>query len=569
MATVAELFIKGVARRGCEVIFLNPGTDTFPLQEAYSRLERAGEKLPKLVLCPHEAIAGVAAQGYYIASGKPQVAFVHVDVGTANAVGSLNDAKASRVPMLLCAGTAPNTLLSSVRGSRDKFINWLQDVPDQGALVRNYTKWQQTVVHPAAVAPSIDRAYQIATSAPEGPVYLMFPREVLMAEADLGALDDRRAEPARLLGISEDVASDIVDEVLRADFPLLITGYAGRNPAFRAPAEAFSELLGLPVTEYRGRFNLPLDHPYHLGLNPEDWVPRADLIIVLDHDVPYVPADLPLQPGARVIHIDTDPIKEGIPTWGFPADMALRCDPVASLYTLVEVAKRRVSTLDASGKQKLEERKGTVAGYHKAMWDRVQEQAVPTSPLQVPFISSQLNELVPDALVFEEAVTSGNPFAYHFHPGPNGGYFRNGGSFLGWGLGAALGAKLASPDRDVISVVGDGSFLFGSPVSSLWVSKNYKLPILIVVLNDGGYNSVRLAAQQGYPDGSLVKHGFVGTDIPDQPPFEELARISGAWGKKVERAEEVRPAFEEGLAEVRRGRTALVNITIQSAKRPL
>src|SRR5690606_17595319 len=162
------------------------------------------------------------------------------------------------------------------------------------------------------------------------------------------------------------------------------------------------------------------------------------------------------------------------------------------------------------------------------------------SPMEV---GALLSELAPDAVVLEEAVTSGNPFAYGFEPGDEGSYYRNGGSYLGWGLGAALGARLGAPDRLVVTVVGDGSFIFGVPSAALWVSARYRLPVLIVILNNERYNSVVLASEQAYPDGAQARFGHVGSLLPDTPAFERIAEACDAWGRRVTDRAELGPAL--------------------------
>jgi acetolactate synthase-1/2/3 large subunit len=197
MASGAELFLRTLQDRGVRYVFMNPGTDTYPVQEAYAKLQAAGEDLPELLMCPFESLTSSAAQGFYLATGRAQAAFVHVDVGTANAAGSLNDAKANRTPVVLCAGRSPVTV-EPVPGGRSKYINWLQDVPDQAMLVRNYTKNEQVVYRAAAVPRSVQRAFQVAESDPAGPTYLTFPREALVELTDLDIdIEARRYPPAR------------------------------------------------------------------------------------------------------------------------------------------------------------------------------------------------------------------------------------------------------------------------------------------------------------------------------------------------------------------------------------
>lgn len=570
MASVSELFLRRVMAHGTEAIYLNSGTDTPALQEAWARLKARGEPVPRLVLCPHEAVAITAAQGHYLACGKPQVAFVHVDVGTANATGALNDARASQIPVVLCAGSSPSVLDSRVPGARTKFVNWLQDVPDQLAIVRNYVKWSTILNHPKAIGPAVDRAYQLALSDPCGPVYLALPREIMMTEIDSTiSLGPQHTPPAKFGGLDADTARKIVQGIKAAEFPLLLTGYGGRTPEHRRALTRFAEVMGMGIAEYRGRFSASLNHPLHLGFNPERWVRKSDFILVLDHDVPFVPADMPLRPDCQIVCLGPDPIQSNLITWGFPVDLVAPCDTLRAMADLQRAAQ---SLWDKGRSEVLPDRVKRVDAEHEKLIEALRNQSkdAPTDRITPYQVGEALTRLCPDASLFEEAVTSGNPFAYGFRPSEQGSYMRNGGSFLGWGLGAALGAKLGDPDRLVISVVGDGAFMFGVPTAALWLSRREKLPILIVILNNSCYNSVRLAARDAYPNGVQVQQGFVGVDLSESPDFEAIARSCGAHGIRIERSEQLVPGLKEALNVVtREGKTAVVNVISEAAEKPL
>lgn len=567
MPTVAEWFLRGLALHDVDAIFINPGTDTPALQEAYARLTHEQVKLPRLVTCPHEVVASTAAQGAYLTTGRAQVALVHVDVGTANAAGALNDARASQIPVLLCAGMSPSALDSAVPGGRSKFINWHQDVPDQHALVRNYTKWTQTVAVPAAIGPAVDRAFQIANSEPQGPVYMGFPRETLMSELDeAGLMGPERIRAVRQGTLSVQEAEEIVERILSARFPLLVTAYVGRTPELRDAFVALAELTGAGITEYRGRFNAPLGHPQHLGFNPEEHVVEADLMLVVDHDVPFVPADLKLQDDVHIIHLGNDPIQQRWTTWGFPADAVHSVNVARGLEALIAAAQARKDD------PRIAARKADFKARHDRMAAALAKRRAAAleggsiSPMEVGAI---LSRIAPDAMVIEEAVTSGNPFAYGFEPGADGAYYRNGGSYLGWGLGASLGARIGDPDRLVVTVVGDGSFMFGAPTPALWAAQQNGAPLFVIVLNNERYNSVVLASRQDFPDGAQEQFGHVGSLLPHSPAFESLAEACGGFGRRVTRMEDVEPALKEALAAVKAGKSAVLNIMTEASSRPL
>ena len=569
MATGAELFLRTLQDRGVDYVFMNPGTDTFPVQEAYAKLQAAGEPLPRLLMCPFESLASDAAQGVYLATGRAQVAFVHVDVGTANASGSLNDAKANRTPVVLCAGRSPVSI-EAVPGGRSKYINWLQDVPDQGMLVRNYTKNEQVLYRAAAIPRAVQRAFQVAESDPAGPVYLTFPREALMEETDLGAdVDAGRFPPARAGSPNPEDVDRLADWILAAERPVVIAGYTGRDPDAVTALVELSELAGIGVVEYRGRVNFPLTHPHHLGFQPEAATVSSDLIIVAEHDVPYVPVQSEPHPATRLVHVGHDPYFETVQTWGFPSDLGIRADARRTFELLRDAIAAR---LDQAARDRIGARSQALRREHdawsQATWSPV--SATAGQPVPPAFVGQVLNELLPDnVVVFEEAVTSANPIALQLKDLGPGRMFRNGGSYLGWALGAATGYGLAGTGDVPVAVCGDGSFIFAVPTAVLWFARTHQIPVLVVVVNNATYNSVRLAGRDGYPDGAQVRHGYVGTDFGEPPHADDLARACGVAGFRASDGEQFRSALKQAVETVRSGRPALVTVETMTADRPV
>lgn len=567
--TGAELFLRALQDRGVRYIFMNPGTDTFPVQEAYANLAAANEPLPELLMCPFESLASSAAQGVYLALGQAQAAFVHVDVGTANAAGSLNDAKANRTPVVLCAGRSPVTI-EPVPGGRTKFINWLQDVPDQGMLVRNYIKNEQIAYRAAAIPRAVQRAFQVAESDPAGPAYITLPREALMEETDLG--DDvtaTRYPPVRAGSPNQEDVDQVADWILQADRPVVITGYMGRDPEAVDALVDLSETAGVGVVEYRGRVNFPLDHPHHLGFQPESATETADLILVVEHDVPYVPFLTEPGPGTKLVHIGHDPFFETIQTWGFPSDLGIRADARRTLIALREAVEHR---LDGESGVQIGQRSERLQNDHDTWsgdaWSPVSSPV--GEPVTPTLLGQILAEQLPDnVVVFEEAVTSGNPIALQLKDLGPGRLFRNGGSYLGWGLSAAAGFGLTRTGDIPVALCGDGSFLFAVPSAVLWFAATHEIPLLIVVANNSTYNSVRLAGRDGYPEGAQVQHGYVGTDFGQGPAADAIARACGVEGHRAKDAEELRAVLKLALETVVSGAPALVTVDTTMAEQPL
>jgi acetolactate synthase-1/2/3 large subunit len=176
--TVAEAYLSLLATRGIDYIFGNAGTDFPPIIEAYSKAKTGNQKYPTPVLAPHENVAIAMAHGYYMATGKMQAVMVHVGLGTANAMNGIINAARQNVPVLFTAGRTP-IVEWGMLGGRNNYINWAQEMFDQGAMVREFVKWDYELRQPVQLETVVDRAIALAQSDPKGPVYLTLPREVL------------------------------------------------------------------------------------------------------------------------------------------------------------------------------------------------------------------------------------------------------------------------------------------------------------------------------------------------------------------------------------------------------
>ena len=568
-ATGAELFLRTLVERGTDLVFMTPGTDTYPVQEAYAKLAAAGEALPRMLLSPFESLTSSAAQGAYLATGRAQVAFVHVDVGTANASGSLNDAKGNRCAVVMCAGRSPISF-EDTPGGRTKYINWAQDTPDQAALVRNYIKNEQIVYRPEAIPRTLHRAFQVAESDAPGPVYLQYPRESLMEPTTVAPhLDAQRFAGVRAGSPRADDVATVAQWLLEAADPMVITGYLGRDPRAVDLLVELSELVGVGICEYRGRVNFPLRHPHHVGFAPESATRKADLLLVLEHDVPYVPIAQGPPDATRLVHVGVDPAWEGIQTWGFPSDLSIRADGAEFLRAVIAEVAQRIGN----------DHRSTIAGRSQRLAQQHEEwsatawaplHAEPGEAMPPALVGQLLNDLLPDnAVIFEEAVTAANPIALQLADVAPGRYFRNGGSYLGWAMCAAVGYGLADDTSIPIAIVGDGTFLFAVPSSTLWMASRNSVPLLTIVVDNGVYNSVRLAGRDGYPDGAQVEHGFVATDFEQTPRADLIAEACGVAGFTAESEEEARSALADALKVVTSGRPALVTIKTAMSSRAI
>ena len=274
--TTAHYFLEGLNELGIEYLFCNLGTDHAPLIEEMARRRRHGRPMPKTVLCPHENTAVHMAAGYAIATGRGQGVLVHVDAGTANAAMALHNLFRARLPVLLMAGRAPFTSRGELPGSRDTYVNFVQEPFDQASIVRPYVKWEYNLPSGVIAKEALRRAHSVMHSDPKGPVYLMLAREML-AESwpDSAAGGDAagRGGPVIARGADPQTIDAIADRLLAARSPLLITAYAGRNPASVPLLDALARFAGIRVIAFNPVYlNIPRDSPcFACRCRAESW----------------------------------------------------------------------------------------------------------------------------------------------------------------------------------------------------------------------------------------------------------------------------------------------------------
>ncbi len=560
--STADAYLELLAARGVEYFFANAGTDFAPLIEAYARRSAQGQASPRPITVPHEVPAVAMAHGYTMVTGRAQVVMVHVIVGAGNAAGGVINAARSNVPMLFSAGRNPITEAGDA-GSRDRPIHWAQEAFDQAGMLREFVKWDYELKRFDQLETVVDRALTLAQSEPRGPVYLTLPREVLAERHE--AIE--YADPARAVvpaaTVPDPKAIDEAATILAgARNPIVITKALGRDPAAVPALVRFAETLGAPVfDQFHTCVNFPQDHPLHAGFEPLDGrfepathLSEADAIVVIESDVPWFPQMSRPKPEARVIHIAVDPLFSRYPIRGFPADLALAGTPRLTLTALSDALARRV---DSAAVAERSRRSGQVGARRREAATAKAQAVRGDTPIDMVWLSRAIGEVIDErTIVVNEydldvtQCTFTRPGAYFAAP-PSGG--------LGWGLGAALGAKLASPERDVICCVGDGAYIFGSPTASHFVSRAYNLPVLFVVFNNRTWNAVKRAVQTYARDGWAVRTDAMPlTALEPSPDYEMLCRASGGHGEKVEDPAALPEALRRGLRITREEKRQVV-----------
>jgi acetolactate synthase-1/2/3 large subunit len=556
--STAEAYLELLTARGVEYFFANAGTDFAPIIEAYSRRMAQGQSSPRPMTVPHEVVAVGMAHGYAMVTGRPQVVMVHVIVGTANALGGIMNAARSNVPMLFSAGRNPITEAGAV-GSRDRPIHWAQESFDQASIVREWVKWDYELRNFGQLETVVDRALAITQAEPQGPVYLTLPREVLAERHETFEYGDQSRAPKPSASTPDSAAVLEAAQLLAAARnPIVISKALGRDPAAVGALVALAETLALPVFDQsHTHLNFPQNHPLHAGFDSAAGLVDADVILVAESDAPWYPHLKAPRSETKIIQVGVDPLFTRYPVRGFHADVALAGTPRLTLTALAEAASRLADREVVAARRARWEQETVRAREARAARARAVSG---DSPIDMAWLSRCIGELVDDRTILINEYDFDASQAAFTRPGSYFGASPAGG--LGWGLGAALGAKLAAPDNTVICCVGDGAYIFGAPTAAHFVSRAYGIPALFVVFNNRMWNAVKKAVQTHLRDGWAVKTGVMPlTELDPAPDYELICRASGGHAERVEDPSELRDALKRALRVVRdEKRQALLNV---------
>ena len=565
--STAHHFLEGLQDVGIRWLFCNLGTDHAPLIEELARWAEEGRKPLQIVLCPHENIAVHMAGGYAFATGEGQGVVLHVDVGTANAAMGMHNMFRSRLPLFVLAGKAPYTSYAELLGTRDSYVNFVQENYDQHGLVRQYVKWDYTLPSGAVVREALRRGHTMMQSAPQGPVYMSFAREVLTQPLDdskardfdasrFGPLPSRGADPIEL--------APIVARLLAAENPMIVTSYAGRRHGNVALLDKLARFVGIRVVESGPiDLNIPHDSPCFAGNTAEEFTATTDVGLMVDVDVPWIPRNTTLMENAWWAHIDVDTLKADFPMWSFPRQLAIQGDSERILTQLLD-------ELQAQATPEFRERAAARLTHIKdeAEARRERNKRLAQTPgedgaLNPHYVLAALQRAIPaDAFIANESIRSSPAFHAQMLRTVPGTVLGLGGSGLGFSGGAALGMQLAHPQRMVVQVAGDGSHYFGNPAAFHGMAQQYNLPVFSVILDNTGWGAVKAATLRVYPKGHAQRANHFFTRLPPATDFAAFARAAGAHGELLEKAADTEAAIARCVAAVQRGQSALLHARI-------
>ena len=565
--TASHDLLQGLVDLGIEYLFCNLGTDHAPLIEEMAHWRSQGRAFPQLILCPHENTAVHMAGGYAVATGRGQAVLVHVDAGTANAAMGLHNLCRTRIPVLLIAGRAPMSTFDNATGGRDTYVHFIQEPFDQASVVRPYVKWEYNLAWPSMAHEVVSRAGAVMQSDPTGPVYLTLPREVLAAPVDaesIGAYGHQNHMPVKAQGADLETIQAIAVQLMASDNPMLVTAYAGRNHEAPALIERLAELCGMRVCEFNSVYlNIRRNSPYFAGYNPAAFTAQADFGLMVDVDVPWIPKTTRVNPDAFWAQMDVDAIKRDIPMWGFPLNARVEGNSVKLLKQLISVIEN-IATPEF--KRKAQERGQTFLAEQEKNKQRVAALAHNPGKMNAinpHFLCAAFGQLLDSKdVVLNEAIRNTMAVFEQIPREVPGSLMGLSGGGLGFSAGTALGMKLAQSENRVIHFVGDGSFYFSNPSAVYAVARQYNLPILTVLLDNGGWSAVKESTLRMYPLGEAKNTDQFASDLGYGTDFAAIAEAAGAHGERLADPAEVKASIKRCLAALDSGQSALLHVRI-------
>jgi benzoylformate decarboxylase len=525
--------------QGVPYVFGNPGTTELPFMDAIQDYPQL-----KYILALQESTAMAMADGYARATGKPSFVNLHVTAGMANGLSMLYDAFRGGTPMVVTAGQ------SDTRIQLEEPLLF----SDMVTLCRQYTKWSAEVRHGRDVPLALRRAFRIAATPPTGPVFLSLPMNVLDEEGDPNLTPPSpvysriHPDPEAL-----EKATQLLAE---SKNPLMLVGDRLAQAGAVAEAVTVAETLGATVMALSfSEVNFPTNHPQFRG-NFDSESPRAQTLMgeydtILAVGCPlfqqfmYVPRVLTeKQP---IVHLD-------VSAWEIEKNVSVKAgvwgDIKIGLQALESILKRLIPGSGQESARKRTSEMGVLKSRTRATyWERAR-QSWDQRPMDPRRLFWEMKEVLPpETIIASEAITSTGPLFRAMDFAEPGSFFSLRGGALGWGIGGALGIKLANPDRPVVAIIGDGSAMYS--IQGLWTALHYDLPVTYVICNNRSYRVLKYYMANYYlPSQGLKdrKSTYPGMNFLDHPiNYAAIAEGFGLKGFKVEDPDDLKPALQTAL----------------------
>jgi thiamine pyrophosphate-dependent acetolactate synthase large subunit-like protein len=552
----SDVIAEAIRALDIPYVALNPGSSYRGLHD--SLVNHLGNTSPRMLLCLHEESAVALAHGWAKVTGRPMLAIVHANVGLMHATMAIFNAWCDRAPLIVLGATGA---LDAVR--RRPWIEWIHTARDQGALIRNFTKWDDQPSSIGAAQEAILRANLIAQTAPHGPVYLNF--DLALQEDEVDAVpplpDLARFRPPAAPEPGGAMLRQAAEWLARAERPLILAGRASRDPeAWRRRVELAEAIGARVMTDRKSGATFPTDHPLHVGGTGA--TAEADVILSLDwidlagtlrtaHDGKPVTARIVQVSLDQYVHNGWSMDYQGLP----PIDAYLLADPDAALPPLLAAVKTLRPNPPAAAQPDPRPSAPPLSALDEA------------AIIQVPHLATALHAVLGDMpTTMIRLPLSWADGLWEFRQ-PLDYLGTDGGGGIGSGPGMSVGAALALRDsgsnRLPVAVLGDGDFLMG--VTALWTAVRNSIPLLVVVANNRSFfndelHQERVALQRGRPP----ENRWIGQSIRDPDlDLATLARGQGCVGiGPVEDPKKLVAAMAEAVAAVRVGKVCVVDVRV-------
>ena len=526
-----KILIDQLETQGVTTAFTVPGESFLAALDGLHDSNRI-----RTVICRQEGGASMMAEAWGKTTGSPGICFVTRGPGAANAMSGLHVAQQDSTPMILFVG---------LPGERHEDREAFQEIETK-QLFSSFVKWAAVIRSTERIPEYVSRAFHVASSGRPGPVVLGLPEDMLSAKAEVkDARAARITEPAP----SATAMAELADLIGKAKKPLMIIGGPGWSAEVQARIERFAERLDLPVAAaFRFQDYMDNRHPCYVGhagigidAKLAAAIREADVLIVLGARLGemttsgYTLIDIP-NPAQRLVHIHPSPDELGTV---YAPDL-----PITATAAQFSAA---LDTLQAPADIPWKQRRADL----KAAYEAALAPIATPGAVQLEQVVRSVSDMLPE----DGFVTNGaGNYAAFVHR-----YFQYKGyrtqlaptsGSMGYGLPAAIAAKLAHPTRPVVAFAGDGCFMMTS--QELATAVQYGLDIVTIVCNNGMYGTIRMHQEKNYPD------RVVGTTLVN-PDFAAFARSFGAHGETVRHTEEFRPAFERSLAA---GKPSVIELKI-------
>jgi acetolactate synthase I/II/III large subunit len=554
-----EAILEAFRKLKIDYIMSSPGSEWSPVWEALARQKLENRAGPTFIESWHETLAINMAAGYTLITERPQAVLLHAGVGVLQGSMGIHGALQNEVPMVVMSGES-QTLGEDP--DLDIEQQWYGGLTVGGIerFVEPVAKWARAVTSPYTLYESVIRAGEMAQRVPKGPIYLNVALEHMLHDWTPPA-SAREVPPAPTVQPRQQDVDKVAELVRNAKSPVIVTENAGRDPKAFSALQELADLLAIPVINGRANAyaNFPTDHPLYLGVGRYKALDDADLVLLVGGRAPwYPPRQRPTR--GKIVAIHDHPLKEHMIYQNLHADVYLEGDIGEALTLLIAAAKspkRDTAAVEARRQRWTREHQDYVASLRAE-----REKAQNGSAIDPLSLLGALGDIMPaDTIYVDETITHSMLIRQHLPQTTPQSFFRGSGG-LGQGIGTALGIKLAAPQRPVVLLVGDGSFLYNPIIQALGASKRHELPIIIIVLNNKKYEAMRKGHVHHYPDGaSANKELHFGVTI-DGPDYENLGSHFGFHGQRIENRAELATALASALAATREGRTALLNAVV-------